>query len=210
MKSMTTLTKTDLLALVKLGDSDAENELLGRYERMHLMFANEFSRADAPAGIFDDLLQAAREGTLHAIRDYDPARGAQLTTFVYHCAHGYVQNAWKRMKRGMDVNEDSHAASWNDDLDESSEELDENTPERQYIEADLAKAVYDLISAAKDIDLVDREVVSRRLLAHREDSESLAQVGAAVGLAKETVRFREKKLMEKTLPRALRGLRDAV
>jgi RNA polymerase sporulation-specific sigma factor len=39
----------------------------------------------------EDLMQQARLGTLKAVREYDPSKGASFKTFAFHCIHNSLR-----------------------------------------------------------------------------------------------------------------------
>lgn len=91
------MTDEQLVARAKVGDVDATNELVRRYEATVRWTA---SRYYLPAGgDTDDLLQEGMIGLAKAIRDFDPAAGFRFTTFAKICVERNVITAIKLATR---------------------------------------------------------------------------------------------------------------
>ena len=77
-----TLSDEALCALVKQGNRDAEEILVGRYHRMVRSCARPYFLA---GGDNEDLLQEGMFGLIKAIREYEPGHDASFCTFAEAC-----------------------------------------------------------------------------------------------------------------------------
>lgn len=202
--------ENELLVLAQAGDKQAENELVGRFEKLNRKYGGRYSTCDAD---YDDVCQAAREGSLTAIRRFDSERGASLATVVNRYSSGYALNERTRvgavMHRGPVVGErpDNEAPLGTIHVTPASSEP---SPERALETADLRSQVAALIAACEEMDDTDRLVYEHRILASGKDRESLKVLADIVGCSDEWLRLKEVRLRRDVLPRLLKPLRAAL
>jgi RNA polymerase sigma factor (sigma-70 family) len=195
---MTPDSEADLIQRAQAGDAAAEDALVRSFESMHQQFGREYSTTNRSA--YRDLCQAARIGTLFAVRRFQPERGVSLGTFVHRYSRGYAQHEFARRLSGV-------AVSSTEDTDElfegpPSEDL---SPERLSIQKDLADKFSAALSECSDVDRIDVAIISRRLAAAA--SEPLDDIGRSFGVTRAVMRRREKRLKDEVLPRILSELR---
>lgn len=85
---MTTAQTTIHREYAETKDPALRAELLGRYEALARSLA---ARSAKPTDEFDDLLQVARIGVLHALDRFDPDRGVEFTTFAWATIQGELK-----------------------------------------------------------------------------------------------------------------------
>lgn len=196
--------------MVREGSTAAENELVRRFEPMHRKIGRQYS-SDRPAA-FDDICQAARLGTVCAVRRFVPNRGVDLEYFIARYSRGYAFNERTRRATALlatsteyDDSEDGGA-----DAEVDTFPSDWESPERMNIRRDVSARMNELVAASTEMDAADREIFSRRIAVAHGDRQSLREIGEVVDLGREQVRKRELRLKSEVLPRVFAELKDAV
>jgi RNA polymerase sigma factor (sigma-70 family) len=203
---MKDLPENELLMRAQIGDSDAENELVRRKEPMHRGFAAKFARFGNEA----DVLQAARTGTMEAIRRYRP-NGATFSSVAFGRSKARAFRAAATnvaIARGATLS----LGLWpdRDRMDVENHRDSSPNPERAAETADLREQVLAVLHNSREIMPVDQCIIERRLLVDEEDRMTLTEVGARFGMSREGTREREIKLKTKVLPKLLAPLHDEI
>lgn len=214
-------TQETLLTLAQAGDRAAENELIRRFEPLHHRIASQ-STASTPSA-YDDVCQAARQGTARAIQAFTPG-SAGLAHLVRLYASGYAQNDRNRKNSALlATTSEEHPRGRSDGhtrydglfdgggdavIDQFPQDCE--SPEERVGRTDLAEKVAALLNQSRELDDLDRQLIARRLLVPEADREALESIGASVGLSREKVRRRELRLTEQVLPKVLSALRDSL
>lgn len=96
MKNYAHLSDSELHALIRIGDADAENEMVLRYRRLVRVCARPYFLA---GGDSEDLMQEGMLGLLSAIREYDPSEETSFNTYAGLCIRNRLISAVKSASR---------------------------------------------------------------------------------------------------------------
>ena len=96
--------ETELLNLIKEGNSDAYNEIIDRYRSTVEAIAMKY--IDSPLEK-DDLVQEGMIGLLAAIRSYKSEKGAKFATYASRCIDNSIKSALKKISRLKDIPQNS-------------------------------------------------------------------------------------------------------
>ena len=132
-----------LAAMAQAGNADAENELLERCKETARARARLYYMLGADS---DDVIQEGMVGLFHAIRSYDPARGASFKTFADLCIDRRILSAVKgagRLKNSPLNNSVSFDLPLDDDSDQTIGDRltadSSSDPEAQLLYEDLSR-----------------------------------------------------------------------
>ncbi len=179
--------ETELIVRAQTGDTEAENELVARFEPMARSIARKWGAID-----HDDVCQEALIGVMKAIRRYQAK--ATLFTYAYSCAEGVVRNQVSANRNKSNKE--------GDQLDPGLASGD-SSPEEIAGQSELTAEVAERVAACQDMDALDRYVFRECLLSDR----SSAEAAVLYGVSKQTILNRKVRLRDEILPRLLRTLR---
>ena len=176
------MTDGELALAAQRGDAAAEEELVRRFEPL----AEGVSRSYILAGCdADDLRQIARIALLEAVRTYDPARGAEFSTYASACVKNRMRDAALRAASRIRIAAAGKNAPLNSGVsidDERAEEggvalgelvSPELSPEQQYIEKEAEAAFFEALKeliGERDLTVVRLYLAS---MPYKEISEKL-------------------------------------
>jgi len=100
MDKLQSLGDEALQSMAVTGDSEAEQQLVRRYNRLVRICARPYFLA---GGDGEDLIQEGMMGLLAAIRQYDPAGGAAFKTYAELCVKRRLYTAIKLASRNKHV-----------------------------------------------------------------------------------------------------------
>jgi RNA polymerase sigma factor (sigma-70 family) len=197
----------ELLEEAQAGVDEAMNLLLEAFEPMNQSIGRRIA-STVPACI-DDVTQAARRGTYAAIRKFAPKEGGvSLGTLAYRYAHRFARDEFRRPSAALLAT----STEWSDeDEGPESERIpsEELSPEAMVADRNLSRRLYDILNESDELDALDREIFTRRLVRSDLDKDSLKSIGAPHGLCGERIRQREAELRE-ALPTVLASLRSSI
>ncbi len=187
---MIDLPENELLQRARAGDDSAENEIIRRYEPVAAKCAVKYGRF----GYAPDVAQAARIGTMRAIRRHRSDLGTRLSTTVRQWAYGYAMHTRDR--------ERDAATMCAGPAGEEPQDLGAS-PDEAYAARQLSERVAALVEGCREMDAHDRTIFSERILGEKFRPELAKEMGLSVS----AIRLREIRLREEVLPRLLSPLR---
>ena len=165
----------ELALAAQRGDAAAEEELVRRFEPL----AEGVSRSYILAGCdADDLRQIARIALLEAVRTYDPARGAEFSTYASACVKNRMRDAARSAAAGKNAPLNSGVSIDDERAEEGGVALGELvspelSPEQQYIEKEAEAAFFEALKeliGERDLTVVRLYLAS---MPYKEISEKL-------------------------------------
>lgn len=205
------MSNDELLTAAQAGDTSAINTLIESFEPTHHAIARRIvghsGKYAEPANLAD-VRQAARQGTLLAVQQFQPKEGGvALATFVHRYAYSYAIREFRRASSALLAT----STEWEFDEPETERLPSEDvSPETAVARRNFASKVHDLVDASDILDDLDRDIWTRRLLRHKGDRDFLRVLGAEHGVTDERVRQREAILRDELLPKVLGSLKDAL
>ena len=169
------MTDGELALAAQRGDAAAEEELVRRFEPL----AEGVSRSYILAGCdADDLRQIARIALLEAVRTYDPARGAEFSTYASACVKNRMRDAARSAAAGKNAPLNSGVSIDDERAEEGGVALGELvspelSPEQQYIEKEAEAAFFEALKeliGERDLTVVRLYLAS---MPYKEISEKL-------------------------------------
>ena len=173
--SAKSMTDGELALAAQRGDAAAEEELVRRFEPL----AEGVSRSYILAGCdADDLRQIARIALLEAVRTYDPARGAEFSTYASACVKNRMRDAARSAAAGKNAPLNSGVSIDDERAEEGGVALGELvspelSPEQQYIEKEAEAAFFEALKeliGERDLTVVRLYLAS---MPYKEISEKL-------------------------------------
>lgn len=158
-------TDGELIALVRGGDSSAEEYLIKRYFPLVMKEINFLFMAGAEK---DDIFQEGMLGLFKAVRDYDPGRDAKFSTFALMCVRRQIKTAVTAANRKKNIPLNSYISLDNDP--ESDDEMsfepasDKLSPEKAYIEDEYIRELEMKIDTL--LSPMERKVVKLYIYGH--------------------------------------------
>ncbi len=169
------MTDGELALAAQRGVAAAEEELVRRFEPL----AEGVSRSYILAGCdADDLRQIARIALLEAVRTYDPARGAEFSTYASACVKNRMRDAARSAAAGKNAPLNSGVSIDDERAEEGGVALGELvspelSPEQQYIEKEAEAAFFEALKeliGERDLTVVRLYLAS---MPYKEISEKL-------------------------------------
>lgn len=147
MKDYAALSDAALAAAAQAGNGTAEDALVKRYESLAEGVSRSYFLAGCDA---DDVRQMARIALLEAVRTYDPARGAEFSTYASACVKNRMKDALRSAASGKNVPLNTSVSIDDEGAEEGGVALGELvspdlTPEQQYIEKEAEEAFFEAL-----------------------------------------------------------------
>lgn len=189
-----TISDEKLQKLAVVGDAEAEELLIRRYNRIILSLSRPFFLT---GGDSDDLLQEGMLGLLNAIRQYDPGEKASFHTFAVLCIRRRLYSAMRRSGSSNSISLDECLSLESSLFDENPARNDSvRSPEDVLIDREETGKRYD--SLLQNLSSLEKSVLRcfLRGMSYREIAEYTHKSVKAVDNAIQRIRRKLEKLIQ--------------